>query len=95
MEDLSFYEQWSDDEAKIKAEQIVQGLVDKGFNFVYINSKTGKYGGRKSLTEFPPGLRQECYCLDGSDTMLRNRDYLINNIIDCLYNRVELEEVEG
>lgn len=76
-----------------KVEIIIARLIASGYNYVFLAQKTGRYKGEPNLVEFAPGLRPDCYCLDGKDDLLRTKEDLINDMISCITNGIELKDV--
>jgi len=73
--------------------QVIEALTARGCNYVYINEGTGKFGGERSLADFAFGYRPKCYCLDGTDPDLKNRDDLKETMLRCLEGGKELTDV--
>lgn len=74
--------------------ELINELVDQGYNFVYIREETGRFGAEKLLTAFPFGYRSDCYCLDNTDDWLKTRQDLERTMARCLKNGIELVDVK-
>jgi hypothetical protein len=80
-----------------KVEEIISGLLQKGYTFVYINLATGKYGGEKNLADFPFGYRDDCYCLDPDkdlDHFSKTKEELAEDMAQCLAEGIRLQDIK-
>lgn len=95
---LSNYDRIYSQEIQTEVEGIISSLSQRGWDFVYINLSTGKYGAEKNLSDFPFGYRKDCYCLNPEkypNNFLKTKDDLMKNMSQCLSEGIQLQDIKN
>jgi len=78
------------------AQNVVDGLLRRGFRYAYFNPASGMYRGLRLLREASPGIKSSCYCLsdrkEKGEEELSDKDDLSFRMAQALLNNITLTE---